>query len=147
MSVSVEVEYAGGIPLSAKLAAVPKFLRPRMRRALKQAADSVKGQAASNASWSTRIPRSLTVRVSFARSGGAVFVQARKRAAIHARLFEGIEGERSWRHPVFGNRNAWVSQATRPYLVPALLQRRREAGDAVNQAVEDVARRAGFTVT
>lgn len=145
--VHVDVEYAGGAPLSAKLAAVPRELRPRFRKALKGAAEVLKSQAAANASWSTRIPPSLAIRVSFARRGGAVYVQARRKRAPHARLFEGIEGEQSWRHPVFGNRNAWVRQPTRPFLVPALRRAAPEAVRRSTDAVREAARRSGLDVT
>jgi hypothetical protein len=48
----------------------------------------------------------------------------------HARPYEGISQQGStsyFRHPVFGNRENWVSQATRPYAWPAVLGRRDDA--------------------
>ena len=46
-----------------------------------------------------------------------------------------------WKHPVYGNREAWVTQTGREWFEPTILQRREEMQRAVMDAVEAMARR------
>lgn len=46
-----------------------------------------------------------------------------------------------WKHPVFGNREAWVTQTGREWFEPTILRRRDEVTRAVMDAVEAMARR------
>ena len=79
---------------------------------------------------------------------GRVGVELRVSKGVpHARPYEGISQQGStsyFRHPVFGNREVWVSQNTRPYLWPAVRGRARDMRAAVEQAFEDAARESGF---
>jgi hypothetical protein len=65
--------------------------------------------------------------------------------AAHARPFEGLSrgGRNVFRHRVFGT-DTWVSQQTRPFLVPAVNAARAQAQEDIGFAVDDVARLAGF---
>lgn len=80
--------------------------------------DIVALAAKRNAAFSTRIPASIKVR----RRGLAVRVQAGGDKAPDAAPFEhgGLAG--TFRHPVFGNRNVWVTQRAHPFLTPAVEQ-------------------------
>lgn len=50
----------------------------------------------------------------------------------------------TFRHPVFGNREEWVSQATRPYAWPAIRGRIPQITADVGTAYENAARECGF---
>lgn len=61
-------------------------------------------------------------------------VPGTKRLAKHT-------NQKSWRHPVYGNRNAWVSQSLDPdWFYKAGLSKRAEARELVRRAIANVAR-------
>lgn len=126
------------------LRAVPKELRKEVRRGLHKAGRIVRDDARRRASWSSRIPRSLGVRTAFSGKRTGVRVVADAKKAPHARPFEGIGGNSSFRHPVFGNREKWVEQRTRPFLAPAMEANKGKARDEIRAAVDAALRRAGF---
>jgi hypothetical protein len=115
---------------------VRKELRPKIR----EAAEPMVAAARANASWSTRIP--AAIRLSNTRRGVSIRVSSKK--APHARPYEGITGSGQFRHPVFGHRDRWVSQKTRPFLDPAVAKHRGRVQRALLELVEDAARRNGF---
>lgn len=90
---------------------------------------------AARASWSSRIPRAITTRTSFAR--GSVELRVRSGQAPHARPYEGIGTRGSFRHPVFhdGFDGPWVTQATRPFFFPSVDAHRDKIRGAVESAV------------
>lgn len=95
---------------------IQKQLRPAIRRAGGAFLQDVR----SNASWSTRIPAATKMFVGFGPRSSGVQIRTSARQAPHARAYEGI-GTRgmSFRHPVFGG-DAWVEEATRPFIQPAV---------------------------
>jgi hypothetical protein len=130
--------------LTKELDGIPKELRKQLRPALKAAAEPIVADAKGRASWSARIPRAITLSVRLGQRDPGVSIRVRSTAAPHGRPYEGITGNASFRHPVFGHRDRWVAQATRSYLAPAA-----EAGmDGVLAAsvevVDQVAREQGF---
>lgn len=129
--------------LVASLDQVPPELRASVRRAMKPIGEQVVNEARGNAGWSSRIPGSISLRVSFARNPG-VSIFAGRGKAPHGRPFEGIRGNASFRHPVFGNRSVWVAQATRPFLRPALDGRRPQIALQLNEAVMAAVARSGL---
>jgi hypothetical protein len=136
---------SGAAVLAARIGKIPDELQPRLRPVLREGGTRVKSVAAGNASWSTRIPRSLMVRLRLGGRSPGVLVVARQSIAPHARAFEGI-GNRgdTFRHPVMGDRDVWVSQAVRPYLAPAVDATREDVIDELVKAVDDTVRKAGF---
>lgn len=118
--------------------------RKGLNRELRQVLEGdVLPDARRNAGWSSRIPSAIRPQVTTTRL--ALRVSAKD--APHAYPFEGISrGGRAgfFRHPVFGNRNVWVSQNTRPFLQPAFDKNREQAVRAAEQAVDKAARAAGF---
>lgn len=129
--------------LRKAIGGIPKELRKELRPALKAAADPVAQDARGRASWSKRIPRAISVRVRFSRDPG-VLLQVRRGAAPHGRAYEGITGASHFVHPVFGHRDREVSQATRPYLEPAVRAAEPDVLRKVAGTVDEVARDAGF---
>jgi len=117
---------------------VPKELRPKIRAAVKAAASSFVSAVQEDASWSSRIPQAVSTKTSFAarNPGVRVFVDAKK--APHARPYEGLAkgGNRdTFRHPVFGDREVWVSQATRPFFRKNIEPHRVKLLDALETAL------------
>lgn len=137
--ISIAVE--GGTDLAAALRRVPREMRPALRRELKKVGDEALQQARARSSWSTRIPRSLTVAVRFGRSTTGVRLEARRGIAPHARPYQGFGGA-TFRHPVFGNRNVWVAQATRPFL-PTSGELTTRARTGAQRAITAAVRQAG----
>ncbi|HEY9375040.1 hypothetical protein [Streptomyces sp.] len=129
--------------LAKELDGIPKELRQKLRPALRAAAEPVVQDARSRASWSTRIPRAISMSVRFSRDPG-VLIRVRRSVAPHGRAYEGITGASDFVHPVFGHRDREVAEGTRPYLEPAV----RAAADNVLATaagvVEQVAREQGF---
>lgn len=84
--------------------------------ALAAGGELVKNTAASNASYSQRIPGSIRVQVT---SGLVVNVIAGGDAAPDAAPIEN-RGKGFVRHPVFGNRQVWTAKNSHPaFLTPA----------------------------
>lgn len=129
--------------LAKELDGIPKELRQAMRPALRAAAEPVVQDARGRVSWSTRIPRAISMSVRFSRDPG-VLIRVRRSVAPHGRAFEGITGASDFIHPVFGHRDREVAESTRPYLEPAV----RAAADNVLATaagvVDQVAREQGF---
>ncbi|WP_163571030.1 hypothetical protein [Fodinicola feengrottensis] len=110
-----------------------------LAKGLRSAGQIVAAAAASNASWSTRIPQSIKV------SGGAqsVTVRAGGDAAPHAAAFEGTKGA-VFRHPVYGQSEVWVDQAAKPYLAKAANDNADAVAEEVAKVIDAVMRNAGF---
>ncbi|MDX3101755.1 HK97 gp10 family phage protein [Nonomuraea angiospora] len=130
--------------LAKDLGKIPPELRKAMRPALKAAAEPIVQDAKGRASWSTRIPRAISLSVRFGKRDPGVSIRVRRGAAPHGRPYEGITGASTFRHPVFGHRDRWVSQETRPYLAPAAEAGMEGALAASVEAVDQVAREQGF---
>jgi hypothetical protein len=117
--------------------ALAKELNKELRDVVAQ---HVVPDAKANAGWSTRIPAAIKPQVTTKQVG----VRVAARQAPHGRPFEGLRGNSSFRHPVFGNRNVWVAQSTRPFLAPAVDKNQEKASQAALRAVDTAGRAAGF---
>lgn len=127
----------------------------RQRAGIRREAERIGQAALSDAksragAWSTRIPSAITMlgytNTTLGRAGVELRVAVTEQAP-HARAYEGISQQGSihhFRHPVFGNREVWVSQTTRPYLWPAVRGRQNAMRSAMEQVVEQAARECGF---
>lgn len=109
-------------------------------KSLGKAGDVVAVKARSNASFSTRIPKTIKVR----RRGVSVRVQAGGPSAPHAAPFEHGGTPGTFRHPVFGNREVWVTQTAHPFLTPAAEVSLVPLERLVISAVDEAFRAAGF---
>jgi len=140
---------AGVRLLAQQLGTMPaqlqKELQGRFRPLIKAAGETVKRAAAAKASWSSRIPRALRLQVSFGAKKAGLRLTVLESVAPHARPFEGITDRRNlFRHPVFGDEDVWVAQATRPFLIPALQETRAQVIADVDEAIDLAARSIGF---
>lgn len=112
---------------------VPKDMRRQVRAAIVKATTDIRNDMARRASWSTRIPGAIGVRVAFGQARTTIRVDAKR--APHARPYEGVGRGASFRHPVYGNYDVWVSQGVRPFFFPAVRDHRKATRDAVERAV------------
>lgn len=132
--------------LVGELGELPSAVRANLRREFRVIGEGALRKARDNASWSTRIPSAISVRVSTSGSRAGIYLRVDSARAPHARPYEGIGGRgATFRHPVFGDRDVWVAQATRPFLVPAVQSVRSDALAAAERAVQNAARAARFT--
>jgi hypothetical protein len=120
-------------------------IQKELNKEIKGIAGDIVSDAKSSASWSSRIPGALAVSVTTSRVG----VKVNRKKAPHARAFEGVGRsgfgtKSSFRHPVFGNRNVWVSQPTRPFLAPAIRANQTAFFQKAEEAVTNAARHAGW---
>jgi len=137
------------VRLAADLGRIPDELTKTLRPALLRVGETVRADAASRASWSTRIPGAMSVRPSVtARGGASVTIRVSAAKAPHARPFENAGQPGSFRHPVHadGPRSSWtwVAQDAHPFLFPAARAHREQTVKAIGDAAEDAARRHGF---
>lgn len=141
MTVTTRYLDQGGAPglrlVGADLARLPREVHRRLRPRLRRAGEITLAKARANASWSSRIPASMSLTVSFSKRAPGVTIVASLDQAPHARAFEGIVSE-TFRHPVFevsGRDTPWVVQAARPYLRPAA---QATGGAVVDEAIAAV---------
>jgi hypothetical protein len=134
--------------LARDLRAIGGAVSRHLNREYKIAAGPIARDAASRASWSTRIPAAIKVRSSRSKvfPGADVVVGG----LPHPRLYEGLTkgGGKSFRHKVFerpGRRTVWVSQSTRPFIRPAVRQGIGGFQKASDTAVMQAAKENGFT--
>jgi len=122
---------------------VPEALRKELRPVMRQAGQSVLQEATLRSGWSDRIPGALRLRVSFAARRPGVFISVAKGNAPHARPYEGILGQREFRHPTFDD-EPWISEHTRPFLVPALEANEGRAYSVIREAVDKALSRSNL---
>lgn len=147
-------------PLSSASAEVVKLARdlhkmgPATRRELRSTFDRVASpllaDARRRAGWSSRIPGAISVRPITDMGRGRVGVELRvdTDAAPHARPFEDLSAQGNagyFRHPVFGNLDAWVYQTPRPYIGPAVDAHLNDAQDAIGKALDKALTSAGWS--
>jgi hypothetical protein len=120
--------------------------RRNLRTDMERAGQSALSDARSRAGrWSRRIPASLSLRTQLTDTRVVVQLRSSARVAPHARSYEGLGHDTgSFRHPVYGRRDRWVQQSTRPSVWPAVAGRRREIEESVAAAYERAIRESGF---
>ena len=122
-------------------ATISKELNKELRRVLNS---TIIPAARSNASWSSRIPAAIRPTVGASKIGARVAANRAPHGRAYEGLAKGLRSNSSFRHPVFGNRNVWVEQRTRPFLAPAFDSHAGEASKAAEAAIQNAARSAGF---
>lgn len=123
---------------------IPKGLRKQLRPALKEATSPIVADAKRRAAWSTRIPAAIrsSPRLTQRKAQVRIVVDAKK--APHARAYENLGEPGTFRHPVFGNYENWVTQKARPFLFPAVFSHVDGVQAAIDRAVNTVATEHGF---
>ena len=122
-------------------AAIP-YLRVELDAQLKVAGRMVADQAKANISpVSSQLAG--TIKVSLAR-GNVAITQSRKRPIAGLLEFGGGAGGDSWIHPAWGKpTDPPIRQKTHPYFYKALEQKKDEAMQMINIAVDRALRQAG----
>lgn len=133
---SISVDTSDFKNFARDLRAADPALAASLRKKLKEAGDIVAVDARARASFSKQIAPTIrtSVRVT------SVSVSAR---GVLADLMElGNKGGSvgAFRHPVFGNKNVWVSQSMHPYLQPAVDAKGDEACERIFDALDDAVR-------
>jgi hypothetical protein len=133
------------VVIARDMRALPEETRKAVRPKIRKAGEIVAGDAKQRADWSSRIPGTVRVRTSFQADREKVQVVAGGAGAPHARPYEGIatQGD-SFRHPVHGNREVWVSQDKRPFIFPAAEAKGEEVTGLIRAALDDAAQGIGF---
>lgn len=73
--------------------------------------------------------------------GVRIFIR-RGQLGADARLPDLMDGDRNWKHPIMGNRRAWVRQYSPPYWDKTLRKTLPRYGQAVDRAIDRTMRRA-----
>jgi hypothetical protein len=130
--------------LVGELGQLPPKIQTGLRAGFRIAGQTTLSVARGNAGWSSRIPGATSLRASTSARSAGVMLRVNAAAAPHARPYEGMGGRGSFRHPVYGNRNVWVTQATRPFLRPAVETTQSVYLRAAQDAVSAAAHASGF---
>lgn len=125
--------------LIVDLSAIPEDMREELAHDIRDGAELILDEMHRRASWSTRIPAATTMRA----SGTGAELSTSAARAPHARPYEGLSGD-PFRHPVYGNRDNWVSQAARPFFFAAVEAKAGEVDERVGRGIDRVAARHGF---
>jgi len=132
------------VQIARDMRALPDETRKAVRPALRKAGQIIQRDAQGRASWSSRIPATITVVTSFRANREGVTVRAGGKSAPHARPYEGLSSRGgTFRHPVYGN-DWWVSQASRPFLFPAAEANQAAVTEAMRGTLDEAARFLGF---
>jgi len=132
--------------LYTDLKGLPGNLRVELRRGIKAAAQPIADRVKANAGWSTRIPGAVQVKPSFSAKGTGVSIVVNPGRAPEGAPLENKGRSGTFRHPVYGNRDVWVSQPARPffYSTAASSSSVSAAEKAILNVADTVARKAGF---
>ena len=132
----MSVEYASVRRLAQQFGTVPAELRRELRPRLRLAGERLRGDIRSRAAtFSSRIPAAVRMSVAFGSKTGGVRVYVSHKAAPEARQLENQGQAGSFRHPVYGNRDVWVSQTAHPFFFPAVKANRERVRTLVEDAV------------
>lgn len=107
-----------------------KAVRRNLRAEAKKVSDDARRRAPKE---SGKLARSISPRVSS--SGQSSIVAKSPYSKIH---------EFGGRHPVYGNRDVWVKQEARPYMLPAVKDGREDFFKAADAALKEAAKKARF---
>lgn len=132
------------VQISRDMRALPDTTRRKVRPRLRKAGEQVAAKARQNSTWSKRIPGTVRVQVSFRRNREGVTIRAGGPKAPHARPYEGLSARgNTFRHPVWGH-DWWVTQPTRPFLIPAAQANKSQIDADVRKTLDDTATELGF---
>lgn len=132
------------VQISRDMRKLPPEARKAARPKLRQAGQIIQRKAQQNAAWSSRIPATVKVVTSFRANREGVTVRAGGPKAPHARPYEGLSSRGStFRHPVYGN-DWWVTQAARPFLIPAAESSVGEVDAKARAVLDEAAAAIGF---
>lgn len=131
------IEFSSVRQLAREFGTVPielrRELRPRMRAAGSQVRAGIQSAAGE---FSSRIPGAVRMTTSFASKTGGVRIYVDSKAAPHARPIENLGRAGTFRHPLWGDREHWVSQQAHPFFFPTV----KRSAPRVRSLVADAVR-------
>lgn len=119
-------------------------LQVQLRRGVRKAAKPIEDGVKAAASWSSRIPGAVRTKASFAARGASVRVEVDSGAAPEAAPINNKGRGGRFRHPVYGNRDNWVSQQARPFFREGVTAGIPAADAAMSRLMDDFAHQLGF---
>lgn len=122
---------------------IPDEFRKHVEYRLRPVGERTVEAVRRNASWSSRIPGAVRLKVAFRGKDPGLIITVDRHQAPHARPYEGFLAE-SFRHPVFGDTDTWVTQDARRFVWPAVLETQQDVADAVDEALAGAFHAAGF---
>lgn len=131
------------IALAEGFREVPDELRKHVAHRLRPVGEITVAAVRRNASWSSRIPGAVSLRIAFRGKDPGLIITVDRHKAPHARPYEGFMAS-SFRHPVFGDRDTWVTQDVRRFVWPAVQETQQEVADAVDEAIAAAFHAAGW---
>lgn len=131
------------VRLEADFRDVPDQLRRALAARLRPVGEVTAAAVRRHASWSSRIPGAVHLTIAFTGKNPGLTISVDHNAAPHARPYEGMLQD-FFRHPVFGNTDAWVRQDARRFVWPAVQETQQEVADAVDEAIDAAFHAAGF---
>jgi len=129
--------------LYVDLKAAPGTMQVELRKGIKTAAQPMVARVKSAAGFSSRIPGAVSAKVSFSAKKAGVTVQVDGKKAPEARPLENGGRGGTFRHPVFGNSDNWVSQKAQPFFFPNV-GRDAEVTKAISDVMDSFAKKLGF---
>jgi len=155
---SVRVDAKNWYGLSQDIKKFDPALMRRLRKALRDAgSEGVEGvreelsEGSPSGGPDAGTNRSLLaagtrVAVSFAKRGGSVKIAttAARLPAAHKAILAAYNTKGMWRHPVFGDTDAWESQLGRPYFYgPVMRAGAKRMSKGIEAAIDDAVRAIG----
>jgi hypothetical protein len=129
-----------------------KLLRKRLRRRIiaagkpmvrsaKENAHNIPAKGSRSTGLRDDLARATRMRVGLAARTSSVRVETtgKKMPSGKKALPKDMEGSQRWRHPVFGDRDVWVTQPPHPYFYRAVKEHLPEVRAGVMKAVEQTA--------
>lgn len=123
----------------------PTDLRRQMRPMLRQQGQRALQRARTNSSWSTRIPASLRLSVTFSKRTAGLTLVSNRNKAPHGRAYAGLGKNKIFRAPTGNPPEPWVSHRTRPWFFNATdAELTKDIDRKIGEIVDQVARANGF---
>lgn len=130
--------------LFAAAKAAEGAVQVELRRGIKAAAKPMVDGVKSAASFSSRIPGAVRTKASFAAKGATVTITADPKAAPEAAPLNNGDRGGTFRHPVYGNTDNWVSQTAHPFFVTGARSGQPASERAMQGVMDAIARKLGF---
>jgi hypothetical protein len=127
-----------------ELGRMPAEIRQELRPRLKGIGQAALFSVRFHAAWSRRIPRATRLSIGLSKRNPGLAIVVDKNKAPHGRPHENQGNEGMFRHPLFGDRHRWYSQAARPFLEKGARPHFAKADAELFDAVDAAARKAGF---
>lgn len=123
----------------------PRDLRTAMRPMLKRSGERALLRARLNSSWSSRIPRSVRLSVSFTKRSAGVRLTSNRKIAPHGRPYANQGRSGFFRAPTGTPPEPWVRHTARPWFFDAAdVELTKDVDRRIGSVVDAVARAHGF---